>query len=168
MRGAWDVRVSTSRVAHALRCWIDGRISPLEISDLDRNTPHKGWHHFFMNEVDPEIRASSEVMRLWWLRFGGAPQTRHDIMKAKRKRHDAEFKARVALEALKRKNARHLVIARAKFSPIFRSHEPRSIPCSPGAPTRRTACRRECENRTLSWRAVVVGGTASYSGEWAA
>ena len=51
--------------------------------------------------MDPEIRASSEVMRLCWFRLGVTSQTRPNEMKAKRKRHDPEFKARVALEALK-------------------------------------------------------------------
>lgn len=31
-------------------------------------------------EVDPEIRASSEVMRLWWFRLG-MPPPKHDPTK---------------------------------------------------------------------------------------
>lgn len=52
-------------------------------------------------EVDPEIRASSEVIDYGGYGLGVTTQTPQNQVKAKRKRHDPQFKARVALEALK-------------------------------------------------------------------
>jgi hypothetical protein len=55
------------------------------------------------NEADPENRAGGGVRHVIMvvMTWFETPRTKTNIVKNKRKRHDSQFKARVALEALK-------------------------------------------------------------------